>query len=149
MLETSCFWGCLHVTGRCWRHVGCLHFSVMWWNANTMEAVLRTSTLAFFPPLCWLASIFFFSSFSLFSPHSPSSYNHPHRPIVPMEYMGEEYFKTKATVVKYERFLLKVRRLPSWGPLLVHCESASACSFPSAVIIGTRLLCARETPSQG
>lgn len=31
-----------------------------------------------------------------------------HRPVVAMEYMGEEYFKLKATVIKYERFLLKV-----------------------------------------
>ena len=25
-----------------------------------------------------------------------------------MDYMGEEYFKLKSTVIKYERFLLKV-----------------------------------------
>jgi hypothetical protein len=29
------------------------------------------------------------------------------KPVVPMDYMGEEYFKLKATVIKYERFLLK------------------------------------------
>lgn len=29
------------------------------------------------------------------------------RPVVPMEYMGEEYFKMKASVIKYERFVLK------------------------------------------
>ena len=37
----------------------------------------------------------------------------PSRTIVPMEYMGEEYFKMKATVIKYERFLLKVRAAPA------------------------------------
>ena len=31
----------------------------------------------------------------------------PPRPIVPMEYMGEQYFTTKNTVIKYERYLLK------------------------------------------
>ena len=30
------------------------------------------------------------------------------RPVVPMEYMGEEYFKLKASIIKYERFILKV-----------------------------------------
>ena len=29
------------------------------------------------------------------------------RTIVPMEYTGEQYFSTKNTVIKYERFLLK------------------------------------------
>ena len=29
------------------------------------------------------------------------------RTIVPMEYTGEQYFTTKNTVIKYERFLLK------------------------------------------
>lgn len=27
---------------------------------------------------------------------------------MPMEYMGEEYFKLKASIIKYERFVLKV-----------------------------------------
>lgn len=31
-----------------------------------------------------------------------------YRTPTPMEYMGEEYFKLKSTVIKYERFLLKV-----------------------------------------
>ena len=30
------------------------------------------------------------------------------RPVAPMEYLGEEYFKLKATIIKYERFLLRV-----------------------------------------
>ena len=30
------------------------------------------------------------------------------RTLEPMDYMGEEYFKIKASVIKYERFLLKV-----------------------------------------
>lgn len=30
------------------------------------------------------------------------------RTIEPMDYMGEEYFKIKASIIKYERFLLKV-----------------------------------------
>ena len=38
----------------------------------------------------------------------PACATHTHRPVVPMDYMGEEYFKLKATVIKYERFLLKV-----------------------------------------
>ncbi len=36
-----------------------------------------------------------------------------------MDYMGEEYFKMKSTVVKYERFVLKVRACASERP---HCE---------------------------
>ena len=42
---------------------------------------------------------------------SPFMCNPPHRPVVPMEYMGEEYFKLKASIIKYERFVLKVRQL--------------------------------------
>lgn len=46
--------------------------------------------------------------FSLLSPYLP-------RPIEPMEYMGEEYFKSKNTVIKYERYLLKVCPLLVWS----------------------------------
>ena len=125
------------VTSRCWRNVDCLHISVMMMECQHNGSCF-TSTLASFPPLCWLASILLLSllSTSLLPLSLPSSSSSPPpppppppRPIVPMEYMGEEYFKTKATVVKYERFVLKVRRLPSRGPLLVHCKSASVYSF--------------------
>ena len=35
---------------------------------------------------------------------------HTHcRPIVPMDYMGDEYFTLKPLVIKYERRLLKVQ----------------------------------------
>ena len=44
----------------------------------------------------------------LFYPDTFPASSPPCRPVVPMDYMGDEYFKLKASIIKYERFVLKV-----------------------------------------
>lgn len=62
------------------------------------------------------------------------------RPVMPMEYMGEEYFKMKASVIKYERFVLKV------GSEL-HCLLMALNG--GALYLGVGFLCPHQTPTQG
>ena len=80
-----------------------------------------------------------------------------------MEYMGEDYFKMKATVIKFERFLLKVsvdacimHHCTCSVPLtLVHVDTHVECCFDVVHVrcrlsaSGTGFLCSCEAPSQG
>ena len=80
-----------------------------------------------------------------------------------MEYMGEDYFKMKATVIKFERFLLKVNihacimhHCTCSVPLtLVHVDTHVECCFDVVHVrcrlsaSGTGFLCSCEAPSQG
>ena len=59
-----------------------------------------------------------------------------------MEYMGEEYFKLKASIIKYERFILRVRFEPICLGRVVMSRS-----FP--FFTGLGVLCACQEPSQG
>ena len=63
------------------------------------------------------------------------------RPIVPMEGMGDEYIKLKATVIKYERFILKVC-CPTCSYINVHYTLLF-------IIVGLGILCSCPKPSQG
>ena len=55
------------------------------WSLKREQTVIALLLIALLPPIILLC-----------------------RPVVPMAYMGEEYFKLKASIIKYERFILKV-----------------------------------------
>ena len=61
----------------------------------------------------------------------PSRSLDPHRPVVPMEYMGEDYFKLKNQVIKFERFILKVCSKASCLSLVVGNALFSPLSLSS------------------
>ena len=117
-----------------------------------------TSTLASFPPLCWLASILLLSllSTSLLPLSLPSSSSHtPPPPPPPPDLLSRwntwvrstsrQRQQSSSTSDSFSRYADYHQQALSW-----YIVSQRLCTlFPPAVIIGTRLLCACETPSQG
>ena len=63
------------------------------------------------------------------------------RTLEPMDYMGEEYFKLKASIIKYERFLLRVRALAA-SFLIEFLRNAFFSS-------GVGVLCSHQASTQG
>ncbi len=60
--------------------------------------------------------------------------------IVPMDYVGEEYYRMRNTVNKYERYILKV----------MYCAVCNLMLIGKFItFVGVGLLCACSAPTQG
>ena len=74
----------------------------------------------------------------------------PHRrPIVPMEFAGNKYFNIKNTIIKYERFLLKVGASACNGTCSMMCSCVRLILFYCILFCsGAWILCPCTAPTQ-